>query len=73
MANIQAIFTAIEAAVNDLNLEHKFDIQQRPIRIDQFDTGYLYEINNEILRLIEESGFLIADLTCFRPADGKLL
>lgn len=63
-ANTQANFTAIQAAVNDLNQEHKLDIQLRSIRIDQFDTGYSYEINDEILRLIEESGYLIADLTC---------
>lgn len=63
-ANTQANFTAIQAAVNDLNTEHKLDIQLRPIRIDQFDTGYSYEINDEILRLIEEAGYLIADLTC---------
>jgi hypothetical protein len=44
--------------------KYKLDIQLRPIRIDQFDTGYSYEINDEILRLIEESGYLIADLTC---------
>jgi len=62
--NTQANFTAIQAAVNDLNQEHRLDIQLRPIRIDQFDTGYSYEINDEILRLIEESGYLIADLTC---------
>lgn len=63
-ANTQANFTAIQAAVNDLNTEHKLDIQLRSIRIDQFDTGYSYEINDEILRLIEEAGYLIADLTC---------
>lgn len=63
-ANTQANFTAIQDAVNDLNNEHRLDIQLRPIRIDQFDSGYSYEINDEILRLIEESGYLIADLTC---------
>lgn len=63
-ANTQANFTAIQDAVNDLNSKHKLDIQLRSIRIDQFDTGYSYEINDEILRLIEESGYLIADLTC---------
>lgn len=62
-SNTQANFTAIQAAVNDLNKEHRLDIQLRPIRIDQLDTGYSYEINDEILRLIEESGYLIADLT----------
>lgn len=62
--NTLANFNAIQDAVNDLNNEHKLDIQLRPIRIDQFDTGYSYLINDEILRLIEESGYLIADLTC---------
>jgi hypothetical protein len=62
--NTLANFEAIQAAVNDLNIKHKLDIQLRPIRIDQFDTGFSYQINDEILRLIEESGYLIADLTC---------
>lgn len=62
-ANTKPNFDAIQAAVEDLNTQHKLDIKLRPIRIDQFDTGYSYEINDEILRLIEESGLLIADLT----------
>ncbi|ESQ81197.1 DNA sulfur modification protein DndB [Asticcacaulis sp. YBE204] len=56
-------FEAIESAVKDLNKAHKLDIEIRSIRIDQFDTGYSYEINGEVLRLIEDSGLLIADLT----------
>ncbi len=56
-------FEAIESAIKDLNGEHNLDIAITPIRIDQFDTGYSYEINAEILRLIEDSGLLIADLT----------
>lgn len=56
-------FDAIESAIKDLNNEHHLDIVIRPIRIDQFDTGYSYAINEEILRLIEDSGLLIADLT----------
>jgi len=54
---------AIKSAINDLNATHDLDIAIRPIRIDQFDTGYSYEINAEVLRLIEDSGLLIADLT----------
>lgn len=61
--NYKPNLEAIQAAVNDLNTQYKLDIKLRPIRIDQFDTGYSYEINDEILRLIEESGLLIADLT----------
>lgn len=62
--NTLANFEAIQAAVDDLNHAHKLDIQLRPVRIDQFDVGHSYAINDEILRLIEESGYLIADLTC---------
>ena len=61
--NTKPNYEAIKAAVDDVNAEHRLDIQLREIRIDQFDTGYSYEINAEILRLIEESGLLIADLT----------
>ena len=57
-------YVAIENAINDVNREHALDIAIRPIRIDQFETGYSYEINAEILSLIEDSGLLIADLTC---------
>lgn len=56
-------FEAIEAAVDDLNKTHAQDIKLKPIRIDQFDTGFSYEITAEILRLIDDSGYLIADLT----------
>ena len=56
-------FDAIESAVIDVNKAHELDIQINPIRIDQFETGYSYEINAEVLELIESSGLLIADLT----------
>lgn len=59
----KANFDAISCAIDDINIKHKLDIKIRPIRIDQFDTGYSYEINEEVLRLIEDSGLLIADLT----------
>lgn len=62
-ADTKPNFDAIELAINDLNATHDLDISIRPIRIDQFDTGYSYEINTEVLRLIEDSGLLIADLT----------
>jgi hypothetical protein len=59
----QANFDAIKAAIDDLNVAHQLDIQLREIRVDQFDTGYSYEINQEILDLIENSGLMIADLS----------
>jgi hypothetical protein len=57
-------FNAITDAVNELNAQHALDIKLRPIRIDQFEAGYSYKIDDEILRLIEGCGYLIADLTC---------
>lgn len=59
----KANFEAIEAAVGDLNRDHQLDIKLRPIRVDQFNTGYSYQINEEILDLIESSGLMIADLS----------
>lgn len=56
-------FKAIKDAIDDLNNLYNLDIEISPIRIDQFDTGFSYEINAEVLRLIENSGLLIADLT----------
>lgn len=56
-------FDAIKAAIDDLNRDNKLDIKLREIRVDQFDTGYSYEINQEVLDLIENSGLMIADLS----------
>jgi hypothetical protein len=39
------------------------EIKLREIRIDMFNRGHSYKIDDEILSLIEESGLLIADLT----------
>jgi hypothetical protein len=54
---------AIESAVADLNRDHHFDLKLKPIRIDEFNKGYSYPISGEIFQLIEDSGYLIADLT----------
>lgn len=54
---------AIEAAVAELNREHQYDLKLKPIRIDEFDKGFSYPISSEIFQLIEDSGYLIADLT----------
>jgi hypothetical protein len=53
----------IESAIKDLNRDHDLDIKLVPIRVDRFDKGFSYELNDEILKLIEDSGLLIADLT----------
>lgn len=54
---------AIGSAVEELNREHKCDLKLKPIRIDEFDKGFSYPISTEIFQLIEDSGYLIADLT----------
>lgn len=56
-------WNAIESAVSELNKEHQFDLELKPIRIDEFNKGYSYPISSEIFQLIEDSGYLIADLT----------
>lgn len=59
----QPNFDAIKNAIDDLNRDHQLDIKLREIRVDRFDTGYSYEINQEVLDLIENSGLMIADLS----------
>lgn len=59
----QCHYQAIQDAVDEVNKQHKQDIEIREIRIDQFNQGYSYDINSEILELIENSGLLIADIS----------
>lgn len=56
-------YEAIKKAVNEVNDEHNLDIKLREIRIDEFNQGHSYKIDDEILTLIEESGLLICDLS----------
>lgn len=56
-------YEAIKDAVDDINSELKLDLKLREIRMDQFDKGYSYKINDEILGLVEGCGYLIADLS----------
>ncbi len=56
-------YNAIKDAVDEVNRNFNEDIGIREIRIDQFNTGFSYNINDEILSLIENCGLLIADLT----------
>ena len=56
-------FNAIIKAVDEINKEFSLDITLRQIRIDQFNRGYSYDINAEILKKIEESGLLIVDIS----------
>jgi hypothetical protein len=56
-------YKTIQKTVQQLNDKHKLDIRLREIRIDQFNQGHSYTIDDEILNVIEGSGLLIGDLT----------
>jgi len=56
-------YKTIQKTVKQLNDKHQLDIRLREIRIDQFNKGHSYTIDDEILKVIEGSGLLIADLT----------
>lgn len=56
-------YETIKKTVRQINEKHKLDIHLREIRIDQFNKGHSYTIDDEILKVIEGSGLLIADLT----------
>ncbi len=56
-------YKTIKKTVLQINERHQLDIRLLEIRIDQFNKGYSYTIADEILKVIEGSGLLIADLT----------
>jgi hypothetical protein len=56
-------YETIKKTVRQINDKHQLDIHLREIRIDQFNKGHSYTIDDEILKVIEGSGLLIADLT----------
>lgn len=56
-------YNAIKEAVKEVNNRHNLEIKLREIRIDEFNQGHSYKIDDQILKLIDDSGLLIADLT----------
>jgi hypothetical protein len=59
----QAIFDTIKKVIDQINRNSRPKIKIEPLRIDKYNKGHSYKITDEILRAIEESGLLIADLT----------
>ncbi len=59
----ESIYKAIKGVVGLINSELKQKIKLSPVRIDQFKTGYSYELKNEIFEQIEKCGLMIADLS----------
>lgn len=56
-------YDAIKKAVSEINENYSMEIKIREIRIDEFNEGNSYKIDDKILELIENSGLLIADLS----------
>ena len=54
-------YETIKKTIRQINYRYKSDL--RWTRIDQFNKGHSYTIDDEILEVIEGSGLLIADLT----------
>ena len=59
----RARYEAIKEAVQEINHRYNLEIKLREIRIDEFNQGNSYKIDDQILKLIDDSGLLIADLT----------
>jgi hypothetical protein len=57
---------AIETAIAQVNDKHGLvaaGLALKPVRIDRVNKGHSYTINDEILKVIDGTGLLIADLT----------
>ena len=60
------VYKAIETAIDQVNKKHALqqaDLALVPVRIDRENKGHSYTIADEILRIIDGCGLLIADLT----------
>jgi len=56
-------YQAIKDAVEDVNKTCSLDLNIREIRIDQFQKGYSFKVDDELLMLINDCGLLLADIT----------
>lgn len=54
-------------AVNEINKEHSLSIVIKAVRVDKTDNPTTFEITDEILEFINDSGLLIADLSYANP------
>ncbi|UYV11922.1 MAG: C2 domain-containing protein [Phycisphaera sp.] len=60
-------YEAIKAAVGEVNSRHHPGIELEQLRIDKYDQGHSFRINDKILEMIDDAGLLIADLTQGNP------
>jgi len=54
---------AVKEAIDEVNRRHQLELNIRYIRIDEVNKGHAYTISDEILKLINDTGLLIADLS----------
>lgn len=59
-------FIIIQRICKEINEEYKLKVKLKVERVDWFEDGTSYEINDKILTMITESGYLIGDLTYAR-------
>ena len=56
-------YQAIKDAIENINNNYKQEFNVREIRIDQFTKGHSFKIDDELLKLIRDSGLLLADIS----------
>jgi len=64
-AGQEPVFKAIKEAIDAVNARHglQADLALTPIRIDHVNKGHSYTISDEILKVVDGCGLLIADLS----------
>ncbi|MFH0702101.1 MAG: DNA sulfur modification protein DndB [bacterium] len=60
------MFNAVKEIVKEISEEHNLEFPE-PIRIDELDKSYSFSITDEIIKHIENSGYIIACLNYQRP------
>jgi hypothetical protein len=60
-------FRIIARVCNEINAEYKLKIKIQAERVDWFEDGTSYDINERILNMISNCGMLIGNLTYARP------
>ncbi len=64
-AGEEPVYKAIKGAIEEVNRRHGLEtgLALEPVRIDKVNKGHSYTIPSEILKIVNDSGLLIADLT----------
>jgi len=60
-------YQIIYRVINEINIDYKLKVTIKAERVDWFNDGTSYNINDKILAMIENCGLLIGNLTYARP------